>query len=79
VRPRGAESFVERHLTVSQFIHIDETGSVGTAGSQQPYLTLAAVLVHEDKVRPIAEAMDELAFKQLGWVRANFEFHGHEL
>ena len=66
-------------MTVAQFIYIDETGSVGTAGSQQPYLTLAAVLVHEDKVRPLAEAMDEVAFKQLGWVRANFEFHGHEL
>jgi hypothetical protein len=37
-RPRGAESFVERHLTVAQFIYIDETGSVGTAGAQQPYL-----------------------------------------
>jgi hypothetical protein len=64
---------------MAQLIYIDETGSVGTAGSEQPYLTLVAVIVHEDKVRPLAEAMDEVAFKHLGWVPANFEFHGHEL
>jgi len=69
----------ERHLSVAEFIYIDETGSVGAAGARQPYLTLAAVLVHEDKVRPLAEAMHEVAFNHLGWVPANFEFHGHEL
>jgi hypothetical protein len=52
---------------------------VGKGGGKQPYLTVAAVLVHEDKVQPLSEAMRRVAFEHLGWLPSNFEFHGHEI
>lgn len=64
---------------MATFVYIDETGSVGAGGSHQPYLTLAAVLVPEDDVRPLGDAMREVAWDHLGWVPADFEFHGHEI
>jgi hypothetical protein len=66
-------------VLVVQFAYIDETGSVGTAAAQQPYLTLVAVLVDEDKVRPLNNGMSKVAFDHLGWLPADFEFHGHEI
>lgn len=63
---------------MAQFIYIDETGSVGTGSAQQPYLTLVAVIVHEDKVRPLAAAR-KVAFNHLGWLPDDLEFHGHEI
>jgi hypothetical protein len=66
-------------LPMAQFVYIDETGSVGKGASKQPYLTLAAVLVSEGKVQPLARAMREVAFNHLGWLPADFEFHGHEI
>ena len=64
---------------MAQFVYVDETGSVGTGGAQQPYLTLAAVLVPEEKVRPLGVAMRKVAFDHLGWLPADFEFHGYEI
>lgn len=64
---------------MAQFVYIDETGSTGKGAAKQPYLTLVAVIVDEDKVRPLAEAMSDLAMKHLGWEPADFEFHGHEI
>ncbi len=66
-------------LLMAKFVYIDETGSVGKGASKQPYLTLAAVLVPEDKVQPLARAMREVAFNHLGWLPADFEFHGYEI
>lgn len=63
-----------------QLIYIDETGASGTPGSrQQPYLTLVGILVDEDKVKPLAHAMTELAWKHLGWVPNPMEFHGNQI
>lgn len=64
---------------MAQFIYIDETGSVGNGSAQQPYLTLVAVLVHEDKVRPLAAGLRAVAFNHLGWLPDDFEFHGYEI
>jgi hypothetical protein len=64
---------------VAQFVYVDETGSVGTGGAAQPHLTLAAVLVPEEKVRPLHQALDRVAMEHLGWMPADFEFHGHEI
>ncbi len=62
-----------------QFVYIDETGSVGKGAARQPYLTLAAVLVPENAVRPLSETMRGVAFDHLGWIPDNFEFHGQEI
>lgn len=60
---------------MAQFVYIDETGSA----SQQPFLTLVAVLVDEDKVRDLSAAMRRVAWQHLGWYPAGFEFHGHDV
>jgi len=64
---------------VVQFAYVDETGSVGTGAAQQPYLTLVAVLIHEDNVQPLSHGMRKVAFDHLGWLPDHFEFHGHEI
>lgn len=64
---------------MAQLVYIDETGSVGTAAGGQPFLTLVAVLVEENKVRPLDEAMKAVVWQHLGWFPAEFEYHGHEL
>jgi hypothetical protein len=64
---------------MAQFVYIDETGSVGKGAAKQPFLTLAAVLIPEDKVQPLSHAMREVAFNHLGWLPSDFEFHGHEI
>lgn len=61
------------------FVYIDETGPVGTNLSKQPQLRLAAVLVPEDRVMPLAERLRALAMQHLGWVPQDFEWHGQEL
>lgn len=64
---------------MAQLIYIDETGSAGKGAKRQPLLTLAAVVVDEDKVRPLAEAVRQIAWKHLPWVPATFELHGVEI
>lgn len=39
---------------MARFVYIDETGSVGTGGKRQPYLTLVAAIVDESTVQPRA-------------------------
>ena len=57
-------------------IYIDETGSVGRGARNQPLLTLVAAIVPETQVQPLAQSLRKLAFKHLGWIPADFEFHG---
>ncbi|OUC81197.1 DUF3800 domain-containing protein [Streptomyces swartbergensis] len=64
---------------MAHLVYIDETGSVGKGASKQKLLTLAAVLVHEDKVQPLAEKFRQVARTHLGWVPADFELHGNEI
>ncbi len=64
---------------MAQFIYIDETGSVGKGAKHQPLLTLMAVIVDEDKVQDLAAAMQKVTWAHLGWIPADFEFHGVDL
>jgi Protein of unknown function (DUF3800) len=64
---------------MAHLVYIDETGSVGKGAKNQPLLTLAAALVHEDKVQPLTEAFREVAWKHLGRLPADFELHGNEI
>ena len=64
---------------MAEFVYIDETGSVGRGARSQPFLTLVAVVVDESTVQPLAERMDALAMEHLGWIPADFEFHGTQL
>ncbi|EME51742.1 DUF3800 domain-containing protein [Amycolatopsis decaplanina] len=64
---------------MAHLVYIDETGSVGKGAKNQELLTLAAVLVHEDKVQPLAEAFRKVAWKHLDWLPAAFELHGNEI
>lgn len=61
------------------FVYVDETGPVGTSLAKQPQLRLAAVLVPEDRVMPLAERLRSLASTHLGWLPDAFEWHGQEL
>lgn len=76
---RSAAPMCCHTLLVAELVYIDETGSVGRAARRQPLLTLVAVVVDEATVQPLANGMDSLAMKHLGWVPADFEFHGHEV
>ena len=60
-------------------MYIDETGSIGASLRKQPYLTLVAVIVDEDDVQPLSRRLREIAHEHLGWLPADFEFHGHEV
>ncbi|KIP52867.1 DUF3800 domain-containing protein [Leucobacter komagatae] len=62
-----------------ELIYIDETGSSGKGAKNQPLLTLAAVIVPETQVQPLAVSLKQLASKHLGGVPKNFEFHGVEV
>ena len=64
---------------MAEFVYIDETGSSGRAARRQPFLTLVAVVVDEAAVQPLAERMEALTWEHLGWVPADFEFHGSAL
>lgn len=66
-------------LSMAVLVYIDETGSVGKGAKKQPELTLAAVVVHEDKVQPLKKALDDVAWKHLEWLPADLEFHGTEV
>lgn len=75
----GAISSVRFTQGMAQLVYIDETGSSGKGAKRQPLLTLAAVIVDEDKVKPLAEGVREIAWKHLQWVPATFELHGVEI
>jgi hypothetical protein len=62
-------------LRMARFVYIDETGTSG----RQPFLTIAAALVDEEMVQPLAGGLRRVAMTQLGWLPADFEFHGREL
>ncbi len=64
---------------MAQFVYIDETGGSGTAAKQQPQLRLVAVIVDEEKVQQLQAALDDLAWKHLGWKPRDLEFHGQEI
>jgi hypothetical protein len=64
---------------MAQFVYIDETGSVGKGAAKQPYFMLVAVIVHEDKVQRLGNAMREVARDHLGSLPYDFEFHGNEI
>ncbi|MFI9245810.1 DUF3800 domain-containing protein [Streptomyces sp. NPDC053086] len=64
---------------MANLVYIDETGSVGKGANKQKLLTLAAVLVHEDKVQSLAEKFRQVARKHLGWVPADLELHGNQI
>lgn len=60
---------------MARFVYIDETGT----SRRQPFLTLAAAMVDEEMVQPLAGGLRRVAMTQLGWLPADFEFHGREI
>ena len=60
---------------MAQFVYLDETGT----NSSQPFLTIAAVVVDEERVQPLSGALRQVAMTHLGWIPEDFEFHGREL
>jgi hypothetical protein len=65
---------------VARFVYIDETGSVGTGGRRQPYLTLVAAIVDESNVQLLSDGLRKVAEAHLDWPVSNdLEFHGHEI
>lgn len=64
---------------MATFVYVDETGPVGTSLAKQPMLRLAAVLVPEQQVMPLARRLRQLAMHHLGWLPADFEWHGQEV
>lgn len=65
--------------TMAMFVYIDETGSVGKGSNKQPQLILVAVIVDENKVRPLSESIRQIAESCFEFVPQNFEFHGVDL
>ena len=64
---------------MAQLVYIDETGSAGRGAAKQPLLTLVGILVDEEKVQPLRESVDRVAWDHLGWRPADFELHGQEI
>jgi hypothetical protein len=64
---------------MARFVYVDETGSVGTGGARQPYLTLVAVIVDEEMVQPLSVGLEQVLWDHLGWVGADVELHGNEI
>lgn len=61
------------------FVYIDETGTPVLDDPDQPVLTLVAALVREDQVQPLAYSLRQVAMSSLGWLPADFEFHGEQI
>jgi hypothetical protein len=64
---------------MARFVYIDETGSVGTGGRRQPYLTLVAAIVDEEMIQPLRAGLEQVAWDYLGWIPEDLEFHGNEI
>jgi Protein of unknown function (DUF3800) len=65
---------------MAELVYVDETGSPGTKGSsKQPRITLAAVIVDESSVQSLTEELRKVAWKHLGWIPADLEFHGVQI
>lgn len=64
---------------MARFVYIDETGSVGTGARRQPILTVVAAIVDEAMVQALGRGLKEVARDHLGWIPADFEFHGSEI
>lgn len=64
---------------MAEFVYIDETGATGKGASNQPYLTLVAVVVPEDKVQPLSQEMRRIAIRYIDGPSSDFEFHGHQI
>lgn len=64
---------------MAELVYLDETGSVGRGARNQPYLTLACVVVDESVVQRLSERFQALAMKHVGWIPAGFEFHANEI
>lgn len=60
---------------MARLVYIDETGTSG----KQPFLTIAAAIVDEEMVQPLSGVLRQLAMTHVGWIPADFEFHGREL
>lgn len=58
------------------FVYIDETGTTSLSDEKQPILTVAAVLVREHQVQPLAENLRQLAIERIGHL---VELHGQEI
>lgn len=64
---------------MADFVYIDETGSSGNGGKDQPFLILVSVIVPENKVQPLSASMKQIALKHLGFLPKDFEFHGQDI
>ena len=64
---------------MAQLVYLDETGSAGKGARSSPYLTLVGAVVDETSVQQLADRMQALALERLGWIPADFEFHGNQL
>jgi hypothetical protein len=62
---------------VARFVYLDEAGSGGI--KKHPLLTLAAVLVNEETIQGLGEAVRRIAWNHLGWLPADFELHGRDV
>ncbi len=64
---------------MARFVYIDESGSTGRGAKKQPFLIVVAAIVDEEMVQPLSKGLRHVAFKHLGWLPADFEFHGSEV
>jgi hypothetical protein len=64
---------------MAELVYLDETGSTGRGANGQRYLTLLAVVVDESAVKSLETRLEALTMRHLGWVPADFEWHGYEL
>jgi hypothetical protein len=60
---------------MARFVYIDETGT----NQRDPFLLMAAVLVDEEMVQPLASSLRKVTWSHLGWIPRDFEFHGREV
>lgn len=64
---------------MAELVYLDETGAVGKGAKKQPRLILAAVVVDESMVQPLAERMQAIRRDHLGEHFPPVEFHGHDI
>ena len=64
---------------MAQFVYIDETISHDAQSGLARFLLIVGLVVHEDSVRPLAEKLTSIAWKQLGSLPDGFEFHATDI
>jgi len=64
---------------MAKLVYIDETGLNEKGANKQPLLTLVAVIVDEQTVKPLRDSMKQIVSNYIELVPFEFEYHAYDI